>query len=90
MDADQFKQTGLLPQGDFKQLLSSDQAQREQIFRKIFNTKKIIEFQDLLKLEAVNSARIRDLKQRDLTQAIHHIEWFPDMGKYDITENRIC
>lgn len=87
LDADQFKQTGLLPQGDFKQLLSSDQAQREQIFRKIFNTKKIIEFQDLLKLEAVNSARIRDLKQRDLTQAIHHIEWFPDMGKADITEN---
>ena len=88
LDADQFKQTGLLPQGDFKQLLSSDQAQREQIFRRIFNTKKIIEFQDLLKQETKDIAQIRDLKQRDLEQAIHHIEWFADKENPNLIENQ--
>ncbi|MGB4609481.1 MAG: SMC family ATPase [Saccharofermentanales bacterium] len=87
LDADQFKQTGLLPQGDFKQLLSSDQSQREQIFRKIFNTKNIIAFQDLLKQEVANLSRIRDLKQRDLVQAIHHIEWYTDIEKLHLQEN---
>ncbi|NLJ70897.1 MAG: SMC family ATPase [Clostridiaceae bacterium] len=86
LDADQFKQTGLLPQGDFKQLLSSDQPQREQIFRKIFNTKKIIEFQDLLKQETKDIAQKRDFKQRDLEQAIHHIEWFADRENSDLNE----
>ncbi len=51
LDAAQFKQTCLLPQGDFKQLLSSDANTKEKIFRKLFNTDKIINFQ--LKLREI-------------------------------------
>lgn len=49
LDAAQFKQTSLLPQGDFKQLLSSDANTKERIFRKLFSTEKILNFQIELK-----------------------------------------
>ncbi len=41
LNKDQFKQIVLLPQGEFKKLLVSDSKNKEEIFRKIFNTTHI-------------------------------------------------
>ena len=40
----------------------------------------------MLKEEAKETAQIRDFKQRDLGQAIHHIEWYTDMDNPELRD----
>ncbi|WP_208559409.1 SbcC/MukB-like Walker B domain-containing protein [Marinilactibacillus kalidii] len=49
---DQFRQIVMLPQGSFKKMLESDSGDKEKIFRNIFQTKQIEQFQALLKIKA--------------------------------------
>ena len=48
---EQFKQIVMLPQGEFKQMLESNSADKEKIFRNIFQTDTINKFQTSLKEE---------------------------------------
>lgn len=48
---EQFRQIVMLPQGEFKKMLESNSNDKETIFRKIFNTERIQEFQAMLKEE---------------------------------------
>ena len=48
---DQFKQIVMLPQGEFKKMLESNSADKEKIFRNIFQTDPIKDFQTSLKDE---------------------------------------
>lgn len=78
LDAAQFKQTCLLPQGDFKQLLSSDANEKEKIFRKLFNTDKIIDFQ--LKLREL----AKEIRERlfqleiEMKSVLNHYQIYQD------------
>lgn len=49
---EQFKQIVMLPQGEFKKMLESNSADKEKIFRNIFQTDTIKAFQSNLKEEA--------------------------------------
>lgn len=49
---EQFKQIVMLPQGEFKKMLESNSADKEKIFRNIFQTDNIKEFQSILKEKA--------------------------------------
>lgn len=49
---EQFKQIVMLPQGEFKKMLESNSADKEKIFRNIFQTDTINKFQTSLKEEA--------------------------------------
>ncbi|WP_414839820.1 SbcC/MukB-like Walker B domain-containing protein [Carnobacterium sp. TMP28] len=49
---EQFKQIVMLPQGEFKKMLESNSADKEKIFRTIFQTNRMNEFQMSLKEEA--------------------------------------
>ncbi|SEK89383.1 exonuclease SbcC [Carnobacterium iners] len=49
---EQFKQIVMLPQGEFKKMLESNSADKEKIFRNIFQTDRMNEFQMSLKEEA--------------------------------------
>lgn len=49
LNYDQFRQIVLLPQGEFRQLLISNSQDKEKIFRNIFGTQKIENFQQYLK-----------------------------------------
>ncbi len=51
---EQFKQIVLLPQGEFKKLLVSDSKNKEEIFRKIFNTTMINSIQNKMKEDSSN------------------------------------
>ena len=49
----QFKQIVMLPQGEFKKLLLANSVEREDVFRKIFNTYNFEGIQGLLKDKAI-------------------------------------
>lgn len=49
LNAEQFKQIVMLPQGEFKKLLEAESKDKEAIFRNIFGTERFLKFQDNLK-----------------------------------------
>ncbi|PRY75645.1 AAA family ATPase [Alkalibacterium olivapovliticus] len=57
---DQFRQIVMLPQGDFKRMLDSNSADKEKIFRNIFQTNQFEAFQEKLKEKAKELKKERD------------------------------
>lgn len=51
LGSEQFKQIIMLPQGEFRKLLTADSKEREMILRDIFDAKKYQQFQAQLKME---------------------------------------
>jgi ATPase involved in DNA repair len=49
---EQFRQIVLLPQGEFRKLLLSSSREKEEIFRNIFGTEAIQNFQETLRIKA--------------------------------------
>ncbi len=49
LNASQFKQIVMLPQGEFKKLLEAESKDKEPIFRNIFGTQRFLKIQDELK-----------------------------------------
>ncbi|MBM6837322.1 AAA family ATPase, partial [Clostridium saudiense] len=67
LNASQFKQIVMLPQGEFKKLLEAESKDKEPIFRNIFGTQKFLKIQDELK-EKSSSLRKKvegDKQRRD-------------------------
>ncbi len=63
IDRSQFMQIAMIAQGDFLQLLMADTKKRQEIFRKIFSTDRILDFQRNLKNRASELRRsYEDLK----------------------------
>ncbi|TDL34943.1 SMC family ATPase [Jeotgalibacillus sp. S-D1] len=54
LDFHQFKQILMIPQGEFRKLLTSDSKDKEQILQKLFHTDIYTKFQEQLKDEAVS------------------------------------
>src|SRR5690625_492026 len=68
---DQFKQIVMLPQGEFRKLLTSDTENKEAILRKLFKTERYVKMNDILK-EKKEDAAMRF--QNEETMMEHHIE----------------
>ena len=67
LNASQFKQIVMLPQGEFKKLLEAESKDKEPIFRNIFGTQKFLKIQEELK-EKSSSLRKKvegDKQRRD-------------------------
>ncbi len=63
IDRSQFTQIAMIAQGDFLQLLMADTKKRGEIFRKIFSTDRILDFQKSLKNEMLQvRKKYEDLK----------------------------
>ncbi|MBU2511164.1 SMC family ATPase [bacterium] len=69
LNADQFRQVMVLPQGKFRQLLMAESKDREQIFSKLFQTQHYKKLEDSLKSQA-NEIRREVEKQRQINQGI--------------------
>lgn len=67
---EQFKQIVMLPQGEFKKMLESNSADKEKIFRNIFQTDTIKELQSLLKDKASNLKQKIDQNESTLQQFV--------------------
>ncbi|WP_069998484.1 AAA family ATPase [Cellulosilyticum sp. I15G10I2] len=52
INKDQFRQIVMIPQGEFKKLLTADSQEREKIFRKIFGTEVFEKIQNRMNTEA--------------------------------------
>lgn len=67
LDADQFRQVMVLPQGKFRQLLMADSKQREKIFSQLFQTHNYRQIEEQLKTQASDiKQQVDALKQQQL------------------------
>ena len=65
LDADQFRQVMVLPQGKFRQLLMADSKQRERIFSQLFQTQTYRKIEDTLKQRAAAiSSAVKEQRSR--------------------------
>lgn len=65
LTAEQFRQIVLLPQGEFRKLLDSSSAEKQEIFRRIFGTQKFSRLEDLLREQAGEAqAKMEELTVR--------------------------
>lgn len=73
IDATQFRQIVMLPQGEFRQLLEANSLEKEQIFRKIFKTDfyKLVQEQLREKVKQIKG-NLEDA-QKAIVQEIEHI-----------------
>lgn len=70
---DQFKQIVMLPQGEFKKMLESNSADKEKIFRNIFQTDIIKDFQTSLKEETRSLKAAVDEKDKMIDKFVELI-----------------
>ncbi|WP_163132775.1 AAA family ATPase [Agarivorans sp. Alg241-V36] len=69
LDADQFRQVMVLPQGKFRQLLMADSKEREKIFSQLFQTHIYRKIEDSLKTQAA-CIRTQALEQKNIREGI--------------------
>lgn len=92
---DQFRQIMMIPQGDFRRLLTSDSKEREKIMQKIFNTEiyklvevKLNEKAKSLKTEALHlKNRLLDIIKK--IEADSNIELLELIGAVDINRSEL-
>ena len=79
---DQFSQIVMLPQGEFRKLLTSDTENKEKIFRKIFRTKKYKDMEAVLKERKSSvEAEWKEASGRIAWQARHLLDTLPDLSE---------
>ncbi|KZE40239.1 hypothetical protein AV656_02940 [Bhargavaea cecembensis] len=79
---DQFSQIVMLPQGEFRKLLTSDTENKEKIFRKIFRTKKYKDMEAVLKERKSSvEADWKEASGRIAWQARHLLDTLPDLSE---------
>lgn len=71
---EQFRQIVLLPQGEFRQLLISDSRDKEKIFRNIFGTQKIEDFQEYLKTKRGEYKKQYEVFETRLKQNVESLD----------------
>lgn len=75
LDATQFKQILMIPQGDFKKLLVSESKDKEVILQKLFHTQIYKRIEEKLKEEASTIKKEEELIQMEMNTLISNIEW---------------
>src|SRR5699024_8360279 len=71
---EQFRQIVLLPQGEFRKLLLSNSREKEEIFRNIFGTDTIQNFQESLRMKARDLNKAYEEYGTRLDQSLANIE----------------
>lgn len=75
LDATQFKQILMIPQGDFKKLLVSESKDKEVILQKLFHTQIYKRMEEKLKEEASAIKKAEEQIQMEIDTLISSIEW---------------
>ena len=79
INRNQFKQIVMLAQGEFKKLLLADSKEREEIFRKIFDTYEFEKIQQNLKDKAIDLSKNRNKSKDEINTHLKSIK-----GNHDI------
>ena len=94
----QFSQIVMLPQGEFRKLLTSETDNKEEILRKIFKTEPYKLISERLKQKKDAAAKIYDREQHDLNSYVQRItsslperdsELFEVLGREHININQV-
>lgn len=67
LNASQFCQVILLPQGDFRKLLVAKAEERESILKQLFKTQRFSDFQDVLRQRVISLGSTRKQEEIDLS-----------------------
>lgn len=83
LSADQFKQIVMLPQGEFRKLLTSTSSEKEAIFRNIFKTDIFSQFEAVLKEKTKKYTKEKERIQTLLDQQVSQVVYDnrPDLTK---------
>ncbi len=73
LDAEQFKQTALLAQGEFTTLLNASSADRADIFRQLFRTERAKKLMEALKTEADKEAKAFEKERERAAAALQNL-----------------
>lgn len=73
LDADQFKQTALLAQGEFTHLLNASSADRADIFRQLFRTERAKALMEQLKTKADAAAKAFEKEREQAAAALQNL-----------------
>jgi exonuclease SbcC len=74
LNASQFKNIVMLAQGEFRKMLFADSVEREEIFRAIFGTDHLKEFQDILQSMAKETSIKKDTICYDIEKICSNIQ----------------
>ncbi|MEC2053982.1 SMC family ATPase [Peribacillus psychrosaccharolyticus] len=83
IDANQFRQIIMIPQGEFRKLLTSDSKDKELILQKLFHTELYKRIEEKLKEDA---AELRKLSERSRQTRIHLIKEIQSLEDSILTE----
>lgn len=75
----QFRQIVMLPQGEFRKMLDSSSHDKEEIFRNIFDTHLLQEFQEELNSQTAEMAKERAEHQRNLQIHMEEIDYLEEV-----------
>ncbi len=73
LNADQFRQILVLPQGEFKRLLTSSSEQKQEILRTLFRTERFVQFENKLnelKKEKLKDTAVMETKIQELFNSL--------------------
>jgi len=73
LEAEQFRQVMVLPQGQFRQLLLAESKDREKIFGKLFQTQSYVRLEAILKEQAAELNRARAAGSQKQETLLEHI-----------------
>lgn len=82
LDRSQFSQIAMIAQGDFLKLLLADTKSRQEIFRKIFQTRPYMLFQEKLKQESACLQKQCEAARASVQQYIDDIQCQPENPQY--------
>lgn len=82
LDRSQFSQIAMIAQGDFLKLLLADTKSRQEIFRKIFQTRPYMLFQERLKQETATLQRQCEAARASVEQYVSGIQCEPEDPLY--------
>ena len=74
IDSNQFRQILMIPQGEFRKLLTSDSKEKEIILQRLFHTEIYKKIEEKLKEEATELKNAVDMQTNDRNQAIRNIQ----------------
>lgn len=84
LDVNQFRQTVMLPQGEFRKLLEAKSSEKEAIFRNIFKTDLYKLFQDKLREKTKDMERTIQDQELEMKQLINNLHIDDDPLLYEL------
>ncbi|WP_050614895.1 AAA family ATPase [Bacillus testis] len=83
LDAVQFKQILMIPQGEFKKLLTSESKEKESILQKLFHTQMYKRMEEKLKEKSSFLKKEEEKIQLELSSCIEDIRWFEQASEQE-------